>query len=79
MADTPQTPRVLAPHLNEFQHRLVRVVGKVTQLRGETAVIDAGGNVELILNRVCGQYLYLSIYIWQAQAPTFEGNISVNT
>jgi replication factor A3 len=50
--DTPQTPRVLAPHLANFQHRIVRILGKVTQLRGETAVIDAGGNVDVILNRV---------------------------
>jgi replication factor A3 len=50
--DHPQTPRILAPHLSNFQHRIVRILGKVVQLRGETAVIDAGGNVDLILNRV---------------------------
>ena len=50
--DHPQTPRILAPHLANFQHRIVRMLGKVTQLRGETAVIDAGGNVDVILNRV---------------------------
>ncbi|KAG9193013.1 replication factor A protein 3 [Alternaria panax] len=49
--DHPQTPRILAPHLANFQHRIVRMLGKVTQLRGETAVIDAGGNVDVILNR----------------------------
>ncbi|KAI4623608.1 hypothetical protein J4E80_003419 [Alternaria sp. BMP 0032] len=27
------------------------MLGKVVQLRGETAVIDAGGNVDVILNR----------------------------
>ncbi|KAF2269778.1 ssDNA binding protein-like protein Ssb3 [Lojkania enalia] len=47
----PQTPRILAPHLNSFQHKLVRMVGKVVQLRGDTAVIDAGGNVNVVLNR----------------------------
>jgi hypothetical protein len=52
--DHPQTPRILAPHLSNFQHKLVRILGKVVQLRGETAVIDAGGNVDVILNRVCG-------------------------
>jgi hypothetical protein len=52
MADHPQTPRVLAPHLSNFQHRIVRILGKVVQLRGETAVIDAGGNVDVVLNRV---------------------------
>ena len=50
--DTPQTPRILAPHLSAFQHRIVRMLGKVVQLRGEMAVIDAGGNVDVILNRV---------------------------
>lgn len=50
--DHPQTPRILAPHLQQFQHHIVRILGKVVQLQGETAVIDAGGNVDLILNRV---------------------------
>jgi hypothetical protein len=50
--DHPQTPRILAPHLQQFQYRIVRILGKVVQLHGETAVIDAGGNVDLILNRV---------------------------
>ncbi|KAH6625121.1 replication factor A protein 3 [Boeremia exigua] len=49
--DAPQTPRVLQPHLAQFQHRIVRVLGKVVQLRGETAVIDAGGNIDVLLNR----------------------------
>ncbi|KAF1962233.1 replication factor A protein 3 [Byssothecium circinans] len=51
--DHPQTPRILAPHLQTFQHKLVRMVGKVVQLRGEMAIIDAGGNVDVILNRDC--------------------------
>jgi hypothetical protein len=50
--DHPQTPRILAPHLSNFQHRIVRMLGKVVQLRGETAIIDAGGQVDVILNRV---------------------------
>lgn len=48
----PQTPRVLQPHLSQFQHRIVRVLGKVVQLRGENAIIDAGGQIDVILNRV---------------------------
>lgn len=51
--DHPQTPRILAPHLSNFQHRIVRMLGKVVQLRGETAVIDAGGQVDVVLTRVC--------------------------
>ncbi|EUC33053.1 hypothetical protein COCVIDRAFT_110532 [Bipolaris victoriae FI3] len=49
--DHPQTPRIIAPHLSEFQHRIVRILGKVVQLRGETAVIDAGGQIDVILTR----------------------------
>ncbi|KAH7386117.1 ssDNA binding protein-like protein Ssb3 [Pyrenochaeta sp. MPI-SDFR-AT-0127] len=49
--DHPQTPRILAPHLSNFQHRIVRMLGKVVQLRGENAIIDAGGQVDVILNR----------------------------
>ncbi|KAF1359621.1 replication factor A protein 3 [Lizonia empirigonia] len=49
--DHPQTPRVLQPHLSNFQHRIVRVLGKVVQLRGENAIIDAGGQIDVILNR----------------------------
>ncbi|OAK95430.1 replication factor A protein 3 [Phaeosphaeriaceae sp. SRC1lsM3a] len=49
--DHPQTPRILAPHLSQFQHRIVRMLGKVVQLRGETAIIDAGGQVDVILTR----------------------------
>ncbi|OAL48988.1 replication factor A protein 3 [Pyrenochaeta sp. DS3sAY3a] len=49
--DHPQTPRILASHLSNFQHRIVRILGKVVQLKGDTAVIDAGGQVDVILNR----------------------------
>ncbi|KAI8943112.1 hypothetical protein NX059_001142 [Plenodomus lindquistii] len=49
--DHPQTPRILAPHLSQFQHRIVRILGKVVQLRGESAIIDAGGNIDVVLNR----------------------------
>lgn len=55
--DHPQTPRILAPHLSNFQHRIVRMLGKVVQLRGETAVIDAGGQVDVILTRVCVDFI----------------------
>lgn len=47
-----QTPRITAPYLEQFAHQTVRILGKVTQLRGEQATIDAGGSVELHLNRV---------------------------
>ena len=46
------TPRVTMPLLENFQHRTVRILGRVTQLRGEQAAIDAGGQITLHLNRV---------------------------
>ncbi|KAB2573832.1 putative ssdna binding protein ssb3 protein [Lasiodiplodia theobromae] len=46
-----QTPRISAPYLEKFTHRTVRILGKVTQLRGEQATIDAGGSINLHLNR----------------------------
>ncbi|KAI9720955.1 MAG: hypothetical protein M1828_005427 [Chrysothrix sp. TS-e1954] len=47
------TPRISAPHLESFSNRTVRIIGKVVQLRGDTAVIDAGGQVECLLSRDC--------------------------
>ena len=60
MAEQLATPRILAPHLQAFQHKTVRITGKVVQLRGETAVIDAGGNIDVILTRVCAPFLFSS-------------------
>ncbi|KAK8220068.1 hypothetical protein M8818_000484 [Zalaria obscura] len=45
------TPRITAPYLEQFSHQTVRILGKVTQLRGEQATIDAGGQITLHLNR----------------------------
>ncbi|KAI9816784.1 MAG: hypothetical protein M1827_001429 [Pycnora praestabilis] len=45
------TPRVNAHYLETFQGQTVRILGKVTQLRGEQATVDAGGNITVILNR----------------------------
>ncbi|KAI9875161.1 MAG: hypothetical protein M1830_008809 [Pleopsidium flavum] len=45
------TPRINAPYLGTFTGQTVRVLGKVVQLRGETAVVDAGGRVNVLLNR----------------------------
>jgi len=46
------TPRITAPYLEQFSHRTVRILGKVTQLRGEQATIDSGGSISVHLNRV---------------------------
>jgi replication factor A3 len=47
------TPRITAPYLEQFSHQTVRILGKVRQLRGEQATIDAGGQINVFLNRVC--------------------------
>ncbi|KAI9837232.1 MAG: hypothetical protein M1819_000306 [Sarea resinae] len=48
---TEATPRISAPYLDNFRGQTVRLVGKVTQLRGEQASLDAGGTVVVNLNR----------------------------
>ncbi|KAI1639713.1 replication factor A protein 3 [Biscogniauxia mediterranea] len=45
------TPRISAAMVDAFVGQNVMVVGKVVQLRGDTAAIDAGGQVTAILNR----------------------------
>ena len=45
-------PRITAPYLDSFNGRHVTLVGKVTQLRGDQAIVDSDGAVTLILNRV---------------------------
>lgn len=54
---TDATPRISAPHLERFANRTVRLLGKVTQLRGQDATLDADGSVQLILNRVSHRFL----------------------
>lgn len=46
------TPRVTCAYLNSYVGRNVMVVGKVAQIRGEDAIIDADGNISCKLNRV---------------------------
>ena len=51
MADPLSTPRLTSPHLEHFTSRTIRLVGRVTQLRGETATLDSDGVVTAHLNR----------------------------
>ncbi|KAI9799850.1 MAG: hypothetical protein M1833_003772 [Piccolia ochrophora] len=51
MAESLSTPRITAPYLSNFTNQNVRVVGRVAQLRGEHATIDAEGEITLRLNR----------------------------
>jgi replication factor A3 len=53
------TPRITASYLDNFQGQAVRLVGRVTQLRGDHAVIDAGGQVTVHLTRVSFLFLIL--------------------
>ncbi|KAI1438210.1 replication factor A protein 3-domain-containing protein [Xylaria sp. CBS 124048] len=49
--DAVSTPRISANMLDAYVGQNVIVVGKVLQLRGESAVLDANGQVNAILNR----------------------------
>jgi len=51
------TPRITAPYLENFQNQTVRLLGKVVQLRGEHATVDAGGQINVILTRVIVPFL----------------------
>ncbi|KAI9671378.1 MAG: hypothetical protein M1831_004287 [Alyxoria varia] len=53
MTSAEATPRITAEFLETFQNKTVRVLGKVVALRGETATIDAGGQINVLLNRDC--------------------------
>lgn len=52
MAEAISTPRINSSYLDSFTNQTVRLVGKVVQLRGEQAVVDAEGNVTVHLSRV---------------------------
>ncbi|KAF1983923.1 replication factor A protein 3 [Aulographum hederae CBS 113979] len=45
------TPRITASFLDQFAHQTVRILGKVTELRGDQATVDAGGAISVVLNR----------------------------
>ncbi|KAF4970219.1 hypothetical protein FZEAL_10094, partial [Fusarium zealandicum] len=51
MAEQLSTPRITAAYLDNFVGRVVMLVGKVTQLRGDQATLDSDGNVTVLLNR----------------------------
>lgn len=52
MAEQLATPRITAAYLDNFVGRVVMLVGKVTQLRGDQATLDSEGTVTVLLNRV---------------------------
>ncbi|KAI1014259.1 hypothetical protein LB504_008910 [Fusarium proliferatum] len=52
MAEQLSTPRITAAYLDNFVGKVVMLVGKVTQLRGEQATLDSEGTVTVLLNRM---------------------------
>lgn len=53
------TPRITSRYLDSFVGQVVMIVGKVAQLRGDTAVVDSDGNITAQLNRVCFGQVFL--------------------
>lgn len=51
--DPTSTPRVSARYLGSYIEKPVIVVGKVIQVRGEEALIDADGQISITLSEVC--------------------------
>ncbi|KAF4949546.1 hypothetical protein FGADI_8844 [Fusarium gaditjirri] len=51
MSEQLSTPRITAAYLDNFVGKVVMLVGKVTQLRGEQATLDSEGTVTVLLNR----------------------------
>ncbi|KFY42923.1 hypothetical protein V494_02171 [Pseudogymnoascus sp. VKM F-4513 (FW-928)] len=51
MAESLSTPRISSTYLDSFTNRTVRITGKVIQLRGEEATLDANGHITAHLNR----------------------------
>ena len=59
------TPRITAPYLEQFMHQVVRIIGMVKQLRGDDAVVDAGGQISVHLARVSIGHFNRCHYICQ--------------
>ncbi|PSS13139.1 hypothetical protein M430DRAFT_105547 [Amorphotheca resinae ATCC 22711] len=51
MAEQISTPRITSQYLDAFTGKTVIITGKVTQTRGDTALIDSEGVVTVLLNR----------------------------
>ncbi|KAK7749472.1 hypothetical protein SLS53_000046 [Cytospora paraplurivora] len=49
--ESQPTPRITAPYLDSYQGRNVMVIGRVVQLRGDQAIVDADGTITTHLNR----------------------------
>ncbi len=50
--ESVSTPRISGRLIDSFVGRNVMIVGKVLQLRGDSAIIEAEGQITALLNRV---------------------------
>jgi len=73
MADPLSTPRLTSPHLEHFTTRTIRLVGRVTQLRGDNATLDSDGAVTAHLNRDS----HLTVGNWVEVVGKVNGDLSV--
>ena len=71
---TEATPRITAPYLEQFSHQTVRILGRVRQLRGEQATIDAGGQISVFLNRVKPTFSMSFVYFVLIKRRTHISN-----
>lgn len=56
--ESVSTPRISARQIDSFTGRNVMIVGKVMQLRGDSAIIEAEGQITAMLNRVSSRPLF---------------------
>jgi replication factor A3 len=63
------TPRISADMVDSYVGQNVIVVGKVMQLRGDSAILDANGQVNAILNRVWFRRWCLTNYVANMRIP----------
>lgn len=52
MSEPMSTPRITAQYLDNYVGQNVMIVGKIVQLRGDSAIMDSAGNITLALDRV---------------------------
>jgi len=45
-------PRINAAYLEQFVNQTVRIVGRVSDVREDSAIVDAKGPIKLLLGRV---------------------------
>jgi len=64
-----ETPRITSRYLDAFAGKPVRIVGKVTELRGTEATIDSEGAVKVFLTPVGWLSLFFSLLFLPFSLP----------